>query len=612
MPAHSTAIRVFLGSPADVIEERAHARTFIDSISQSGVLGDLSLKLVAWDSTPYETSTWMHPQRAIDKNLSRPSDCDIAIFIFWRRIGTRLPEETYPEDKRKELGLSDVPLTGSVWELTDAMSAGLRKEIPIVLTFRCSRPIPQAPKREREDAKAQEFAVQDMFEAFGSRFEVHPYTSVDEFDQLLQDKMGPTLNRIVKEQIAHSPISQGTRNSRIAPTWEFNAISPAHQMSEFTRRFVDYERRGRTLQRELMWYALMDVPTAWREAVFLEVFNDPKYPGDASWLVRRAMGCVLGELPEESHAKEIILNKLLTSPNWILACIGMVGGRQLVRSAKLESYYLNILKNDLMIDATWLAFLYLSDHKIDDVVELALKSKLARSEWGLLEIWKKQTPQLGDFASYIRRLYEEGVGKETLGVLATHGELMGEILGEMDGEVDKDQEVIECRLVDVLYRDRPRGTGHGFGSNWILRTLFGQWRDSLTPQLGPFLGSVQPEEIARNFDIASRLPLAEMRMGLFVYLEENEQVLEQFRENLTWGLKDRHPWVARSAVRAFSKLADSLSVNHGLDRLVRPGLLDYLIEMSELGLSQPPIRYRSKMLPNEIGALNRIGVVVQN
>jgi len=160
-------IRVFIGSPGDVNPERVQVRKVVEEVGSSGLLAPgWSLEPIAWDSTKYPKVAFRPPQMAIVEGIPLPSQCDVAVFVFWSRIGTALTEDAYPDDRRADLGLGEVPLTGSVWELCDAMYAGRTGERPKVLVFHCQRSYPRVERSERMEADAQRYAVEDLFEAF--------------------------------------------------------------------------------------------------------------------------------------------------------------------------------------------------------------------------------------------------------------------------------------------------------------------------------------------------------------------------------------------------------------------------------------------------------------
>jgi hypothetical protein len=82
-------IQVFVGSPGDVAEARKRAFEVIESINDDVLLpAGWRFEGVGWDQTHYPKLAWLSPQEAINQGLPQPGDCDIAVFMFWKRVGT--------------------------------------------------------------------------------------------------------------------------------------------------------------------------------------------------------------------------------------------------------------------------------------------------------------------------------------------------------------------------------------------------------------------------------------------------------------------------------------------------------------------------------------------
>ncbi len=125
-------IQVFVGSPGDVSEERQQAFRIIDEINKDNLIPDgWSIEGIGWDQTPYPRIAWLSPQEAINQGIPLPGECDIAVFIFWKRIGTRLKPGTFDENG------AGAQATGSLWEFHHAMES---KNKPWVLVYYCNRP----------------------------------------------------------------------------------------------------------------------------------------------------------------------------------------------------------------------------------------------------------------------------------------------------------------------------------------------------------------------------------------------------------------------------------------------------------------------------------------
>jgi hypothetical protein len=112
-------VRVFLASPGDVVDERARALKTLEDLQYNPLLrGKITMETVAWDKpgagTPMLASKT--PQQAIADGLPKPSECDIALVIFWSRMGTPLPAEYVKPD-------GSPYRSGTEWEYWDALQA---------------------------------------------------------------------------------------------------------------------------------------------------------------------------------------------------------------------------------------------------------------------------------------------------------------------------------------------------------------------------------------------------------------------------------------------------------------------------------------------------------
>jgi len=205
-------IQVFVGSPGDVAEERKRAFAVIKAINDDVLLPEgWRFKGVGWDQTHYPKLAWYSPQEAINQGIPRPGESDIAVFIFWKRIGTPLPPDSFTEN-----GAGPEP-TGSLWEFYDAMESPKK---PWVLVYRCER----TPEMSAQDLQVpvgfgeQVKAVQNLFAGFKDEqgrylADYYGYADSDDFaDHLKQD-----LKSYIKRQ--SSPEPQPAVQTRSRKTW---------------------------------------------------------------------------------------------------------------------------------------------------------------------------------------------------------------------------------------------------------------------------------------------------------------------------------------------------------------------------------------------------------
>ncbi|MEZ5594058.1 MAG: hypothetical protein R3F53_26515 [Gammaproteobacteria bacterium] len=121
-------LRVFVGSPGDVSVERDAVSEVIEQLNNEldAEQSAIRLQAIRWEKYPHARDTRLTPQAAIAQGLPRPGECDVAVFIFWNRIGTVLDMTGLEPNSA-----GDQP-TGSTWEFYDALESGK----PRVLTYR--------------------------------------------------------------------------------------------------------------------------------------------------------------------------------------------------------------------------------------------------------------------------------------------------------------------------------------------------------------------------------------------------------------------------------------------------------------------------------------------
>jgi len=131
--AQPLSLRVFLASPGDVSEERAHALKVLEQLPYApGLRGKVTLEVVAWDKPGAGTPmlATLTPQEAIAQGLPKPAECDIVVVILWARMGTPLPPQYTKGDGSRYL-------SGTEWEYWNAVEG--RKEAktrPEIVVYR--------------------------------------------------------------------------------------------------------------------------------------------------------------------------------------------------------------------------------------------------------------------------------------------------------------------------------------------------------------------------------------------------------------------------------------------------------------------------------------------
>jgi formylglycine-generating enzyme required for sulfatase activity len=223
-PAGHT-MRLFLASPGDVKDERRLALKVIDKLRADPLYkARLTLEAVAWDrpddSTPLLAG--IDPQTAIAEGLARPSECDIVVALFWSRMGTPLDARRYAKPG------GGVYLSGTEWELEDALQAFTEKGSPKVLIYRRAEEVLLNPNTRDFDERLRQWRlVQDFVAGFNNpdgsvRLAYHPYATPTEFGDLFEQHLRKVIAALIE---ARPPARPQPATGAVAATAA--AASPA-------------------------------------------------------------------------------------------------------------------------------------------------------------------------------------------------------------------------------------------------------------------------------------------------------------------------------------------------------------------------------------------------
>jgi hypothetical protein len=114
--------RVFISLPSDVFAERERVERVITRLN--GEFGGGLLEAIRWERSYYTAAKTFQDQ------IPLPSETDLVVCIFWKRLGFELPP-----DYRRQDGTTP---TGTEYEFEDAMQAARAKGTPDVLVYRKS------------------------------------------------------------------------------------------------------------------------------------------------------------------------------------------------------------------------------------------------------------------------------------------------------------------------------------------------------------------------------------------------------------------------------------------------------------------------------------------
>jgi len=133
-PRDKGRLKIFLSSPGDVEIERSMARRVITRLTKDPLWNRyVELEIASWDDpdAPALMQATLTPQEAVNLGSPKPSECDIAMFILWSRLGTPL------DPQRHGYKRDGTPFrSGTEWEFFDALGAAERTRRPLILLYR--------------------------------------------------------------------------------------------------------------------------------------------------------------------------------------------------------------------------------------------------------------------------------------------------------------------------------------------------------------------------------------------------------------------------------------------------------------------------------------------
>ncbi|MDD5266728.1 MAG: SUMF1/EgtB/PvdO family nonheme iron enzyme [Methylococcales bacterium] len=246
--------RIFLASPGDVPLERKLAREAITHISsERRFRGRINIEIIAWDQpgAAVAMEAGMTPQEAIAKGLPKPEDCDLAVIIFWSRIGTQLPADF-------ELKQDGSPyLSGTEWEYLNALKGYRTNGKPAVWVYRRNG----APKLDLDDPNFESIREQwNKVKQFFAPFTnpdgtlaggINYYEAPDDFRQQFEQHLRDRLDKLLETLPSNSP-SQTAVKPVTTPIWP---DSPYPGLEAFTPEQAPiYFGRGREVDQLLQQF----------------------------------------------------------------------------------------------------------------------------------------------------------------------------------------------------------------------------------------------------------------------------------------------------------------------------------------------------------------------
>ncbi len=139
------AYRIFISSPTDVQLERDRADDVLRRLN-SVRAGRRQIEIIRWEHEFYNANADFQAQ------IASPADCELVICIFWKRLGSELPDKYARPD-------GTIP-TGSEYEFESALEAAASRteKVPDVLVYRKTAAVTFAAETvELEKAQYERF-----------------------------------------------------------------------------------------------------------------------------------------------------------------------------------------------------------------------------------------------------------------------------------------------------------------------------------------------------------------------------------------------------------------------------------------------------------------------
>ncbi len=187
------SLQIFVASPGDVGEERKLAARVIERLRYEWA-GRVALDAIFWEHEPLRASA------GFQEELPRPSEADIAVFILWSRLGTRLHDALQRAD-------GTTYASGTEFEIEDALRGFRERGRPDILVYRkTAKPVTDLTDHDRalenlRQKQALDELVQKTFRDNQGAFvgAIHEFPGASVFETRLEDHLRKLISRRAKE-----------------------------------------------------------------------------------------------------------------------------------------------------------------------------------------------------------------------------------------------------------------------------------------------------------------------------------------------------------------------------------------------------------------------------
>ena len=232
MPTTATAkqplhLRVFLGSPGDVNDERQLALKVLNQLPYDPLLrGRVTFEAVAWDHPQSGAAMWagISAQESVIRSLGKPADCDIVVICLWSRLGSPIAQ---PDYAKPDGGF----YTGTEWEYHNAVlafEASGRQRPPVLVYHRVDEPVCKVSPKQKQaylDQLANVEQVDNFLQACRTRDGSIPndYNIPSDFEealrQHLKDIVRQRLDSLATQPAQTDSVSKPKSVSNHDPIW---------------------------------------------------------------------------------------------------------------------------------------------------------------------------------------------------------------------------------------------------------------------------------------------------------------------------------------------------------------------------------------------------------
>ncbi|HEV3122373.1 MAG TPA: hypothetical protein VGY53_10735, partial [Isosphaeraceae bacterium] len=185
-------LRIFVSSPGDVADERRRTAEVVDRL-QAEFSTHVQLECYFWEDEPLQATADFQAQIVL------PSSTDIAVFILWARLGTRLPPHlTRPDGSAYS--------SGTEFEFEDAFASHQERGTPDLLVYRkTARALAELDNATKVQQLLEQKQALDAFcnrwlgnaeDSFKAAF--HTFQTLEEFERRLEIH----LRKVVREKVA--------------------------------------------------------------------------------------------------------------------------------------------------------------------------------------------------------------------------------------------------------------------------------------------------------------------------------------------------------------------------------------------------------------------------